>query len=283
MDSYSRGALTFPVLDQGPEHAPGERTVVLLHGFPQTNAAWSGVTPALHEAGLRTLAPDSRGTAPGARPSTRAGYRVEALVADVVALLDAAGLEGAHLVGHDWGAGIAWEVARRRPDRVLSLTALSVPHPAAMTWASQHSTQLLRSSYMIPMQIPLVPERLGAVAVRRGGLTRLGLPREHERAYTERFSDPAAFSGALGLYRGLLVRGANDSAGNQASRGQGITVPTTYVWGRHDPYLGRAGAERTAHYCRGDYRFVELDADHWLPEKCPDQVVEAVLDRVRGR
>lgn len=294
MDQFRRGELTFPVLDAGPQDAGPESTVVLLHGFPQTSAAWSGVAPRLNAAGLRTLAPDIRGTAPLARPAAREAYRMKHLVGDVIALLDAAGLDSAHLVGHDWGGGIAWATALRHPERIRSLTALSTPHPATMTWAGRHSTQALKSWYMFAMQVPFVPERLLATGVRRRGLGGLGLPEEHQLLYRRRFGEVAAMAGALGPYRGMLAgsrrRRPNASAASshgseQARPGEAaalVTVPTTYMWGNRDPYLGRAAAERTGLYCEDDYRFVELDADHWLPEKHPARVADEIRGRVSG-
>ena len=87
--------MTFPVTDTGPAVADNAHTVVLLHGFPQNRASWQDVSARLNQAGLRTLAPDLRGLPEGARPRRRRDYRVERLVEDVDALLDAAGLASA--------------------------------------------------------------------------------------------------------------------------------------------------------------------------------------------
>ena len=162
--------MTFPVTDTGPAVADDAHTVVLLHGFPQNRESWQDVSARLNQAGLRTLAPDLRGLPEGARPRRRRDYRVERLVEDVDALLDAAGLASAHLVGHDWGAGIAWEVALRRPKRVLSLTVLSTPHPSALLWSMLRSAQGLRSWYMLALQLPALPETWIARSLRRDGL-----------------------------------------------------------------------------------------------------------------
>src|SRR6478609_967008 len=112
MWQYHRDGLTFDVLDSGPRD--GE-PVLLLHGFPQDHTAWDAVAPLLHAAGLRTLAPDQRGYSPGARPQGRAAYDMGELVADAVALLDAADVTRAHVVGHDWGGSVAWALAERHP------------------------------------------------------------------------------------------------------------------------------------------------------------------------
>ena len=143
VDSYRRDGLTFDVRDAGPDD--GE-PVVLLHGFPQDSTAWDRVAPALHQHGLRTLAPDQRGYSPMARPRGRAAYRLRETVDDVLALLDAAGLPSAHVVGHDWGGLVGWALGAWHPDRVRTLTALSVTHPGGMARALATRDQTLRST-----------------------------------------------------------------------------------------------------------------------------------------
>lgn len=281
MKTFAHAGLTFDVRDDGPRDG---QCVLALHGFPQDSTAWSGVTPTLTDAGLRVLAPDQRGYSPGARPSAREAYRMSALVADVIALLDAADLPRAHLLGHDWGGAVAWAVASRCPDRVATLTVLSTPHPAALAWAMGHSTQGLKSWYVLAMQAPRLPERLFAAALARGGLDRLGLDQERARGYARRMAEPAALTGAINWYRANVnhwYREAFSAAGGGAPTAGPITVPTTYVWGRHDPYLGGAAALRTGKHCTGQYRFIELEAGHWLPEKHAADVASAVLDRVQ--
>ena len=133
MDTFRRDGLTFDVRDGGPTEGD---PVVLLHGFPQDSTAWDHVAPGLHRHGLRTLAPDQRGYSPMARPrGPRAATGCARPTADVLALLDAAGLGSAHVVGHDWGGIVGWALAAWHPERVRTLTALSVPHPAAMARA----------------------------------------------------------------------------------------------------------------------------------------------------
>jgi len=126
MDQYRRGELVFDVIDEGPADGP---VVVLLHGFPQFNTSWSTVIPRLTARGYRCVAPNQRGYSPGARPTRRRDYRTTELVGDVEALIDALGADRVHLVGHDWGAALAWALAEELPERIATLTALSVPHP----------------------------------------------------------------------------------------------------------------------------------------------------------
>src|SRR3954464_1197082 len=124
------GDLTFDVRADGPEDG---RPVLLLHGFPETSACWAAVTPELAQAGLRTYAPDQLGYSPGARPDEVAAYSTPNLTQVTADLMTALDLPRADVVGHDWGAQVAWALAGWHPDRVRSLTAVSVPHPAAYT------------------------------------------------------------------------------------------------------------------------------------------------------
>lgn len=274
MDTFSRDGLTFDVRDAGP--ADGE-PVVLLHGFPQDATAWNRVAPALHQHGLRTLAPDQRGYSPGARPSGRGSYRLRETTADVLALLDAAGLESAHVVGHDWGGFVGWALGAWHPDRVRTLTAISVPHPGAMSKALVTSDQALRSYYVGAFQLPLLPERLllaGNGAALRRMLRHGGLPADDVGRYVARMREPGALSAALGWYRALPYSG-RDRVGT-------VRVPTLHLWSTGDAFLGRAATEDTARFVEAPYRLEVLeDVTHWVPELAADRVAELVTAHVR--
>jgi pimeloyl-ACP methyl ester carboxylesterase len=272
---HHRDGLVFETTDSGP--AEGE-VVVLLHGFPATRASWRDVVPRLEAAGLRCLVPLQRGYSPGARPRGRRAYRSTELVADVVALLDEAGVDRAHVVGHDWGGAVAWKLAAEHPDRVASLTVLSTPHPAALAASLTASLQALRSWYMVAFQLPWLPEALlrrRLAPVLRG----MGLPAERAEEYAGAMRDSRALTGAIAWYRALWLPGGGARPSLATGR---VTVPTRYLWGRHDTALGRRAAELTARHVSGPYRFVELDEGHWLPEVAPRVVAQAVLDAVRA-
>ena len=269
MDHFTRSGLAFPVHDSGP--ADGE-PVVLLHGFPQTPASYDRVVDVLDRQGLRTLVPTQRGYAATARPPHRRDYRIAELVADVVRLISAAGAERVHLVGHDWGGAVAWAVAGMRPDLAQSLTVLSTPHPAAMRESLLRSSQARKSWYMAMFQLPALPERVLSRDLARQ-LRSGGLPAEPAAEYAAAMAEPSALTGALNWYRGLPF--------SLRSKVPDIAVPTTYVWGRADFALGAVAARRTGAHVVADYRFLELDAGHWLPETHPDEVADAIIDRIQ--
>jgi len=270
------GALTFDVMAAGPEDGP---VVILLHGFPQTSACWRHTLPVLAEAGYRVLAPDQRGYSPGARPVGVAAYHSAELTADVLGLADAVGAERFHLVGHDWGASIAWQVAARHGDRLLTVTPISVPHPLAYATAlaSPDTDQEQRSSYF-PMFREEGAED-GMLANDAAGLRMIylagGLTEEEAAPHLAALSSPEALGAALNWYR---------AAGGHLIEGLGpITVPTLHVWSTEDVALGREGAEATGDHVEGPYRLVVLEGiDHWIPDHAPDALNEALLSHLSG-
>lgn len=271
--SYQRGDLHFDVLDEGPADGP---VVVLLHGFPQLNTSWAKVALLLHEQGFRTLAPNQRGYSPGARPRGRKPYKVSEMVKDTVALIERSG-GPVHLVGHDWGAAVAWAAAIMHPEAVRTLTAVSVPHPGAFMKAMPRG-QLLDSWYMVAFNLPWLPER--ALTNRRVAERFLrgfgGMRSEVFETYWRDFHDVSSMRGALAWYRALPLA-------NPKLFGVKAQVPTTYLWSDRDGALSRAAAELCEHYVDAPYRFEILQgASHWLPDERPAELARAILDRARS-
>ena len=274
MDTFRRDGMVFDVRDAGP--GDGE-PVVLLHGFPQDSTAFDRLSPALHTAGLRTLAPDQRGYCPSARPRGRRAYRLREAVDDVLALIYDAGLRSAHVVGHDWGGAVAWALGAWHPDRVRSLTALSTPHPAAMQRKLLSSDQGLRSYYMGLFQLPVLPERLllaGRGSLMRRMLRKGGLPEELVDHYVRRMREPGALTAALNWYRALPVS-LRDPVGT-------VRVPTLHVWSTGDAFLGRAATEASAEHVAAPYRLEVLDdVPHWIPELAAGRTAELITAHVK--
>jgi pimeloyl-ACP methyl ester carboxylesterase len=266
------GEHTFDVSTAGPTDGT---PVVLLHGFPETSACWRPVLPRLAQ--YRVIAPSQRGYSPGARPVGVENYTVDRLGGDVVALLDHFDIRSAHLVGHDWGAAVAWWTAARHPDRVESLTAVSVPHSSAFSWGLREDPdQQTRSRYIgifrhgDSAERALLPDGGTRLRDMFAGAVDPELVDEHVRVLTE----PGALTAALSWYRAM---------GREFTDVPAITVPTTYVWSNRDDAVSRATAEKCAEYVTGPYRFVELDGvSHWVPEQAPDRLADIIVDRVEG-
>jgi pimeloyl-ACP methyl ester carboxylesterase len=264
---------TIDVRVAGPEDGV---PVVLLHGFPQTSLSWAAVVPPLIAAGHRVVAPDQRGYSPLARPEGVEHYGTDTLADDVVELADALGIDTFHLVGHDWGASVAWVVAARHADRLRTLTAVSVPHLAAFGAALRESEdQRAMSRYM---QLFRREGRAEEVLLEDGArrLVEFYEGQVAETAvaeYLRVFTAPGALTAALSYYRAMQPWLSDLPA---------VTVPTTYVWSTGDHALGRAGAERCGDFVTADYRFVELpDVSHWIPDEAPDALADAILARTR--
>ena len=275
------GPLTFDAHAAGPVSG---RPVLLLHGFPQSARSWRHQLGALGSAGFRAVAFDQRGYSCDARPGETEAYRIGHLVDDVLGVADALGWAVFDLVGHDWGAAVAWQVAGRHPDRLRTLTILSVPHPFAFgkALAGGNSDQAHRSSYIQMFRQVGVAEELfladagdgkGPGTGVRDLYGRSGLSEEDSKPYVDLLVRPGAMTAALNWYRAA-------SAEDMAGLGP-ITMPTMYVWSTNDPALGREGAEATGEFVAGPYRFDVLEGiSHWIAEEAPDSLNALLLQHL---
>lgn len=271
--SVSIGAGNLDVRVDGPEDGP---PIILLHGFPQTSLSWAAVAPPLVAAGHRVIAPDQRGYSPGARPVGVEHYGADLLADDVTELADALGIDSFHLVGHDWGACVAWVLATRQPDRLRTLTAVSVPHLTAFGRALQGSEdQRAMSRYM---QLFRAADEKAEDVILADGARRLAdfydgqVSGDALAAYLDVFGDRPTLTAALSWYRAMAP---------WLNELPAVTVPTTYVWSSGDKALGREGAEMCGDFVDADYRFVQLqDVTHWIPDEAPAALAGAILERV---
>ena len=286
MRTVTRDGLVFDLTTAGP---PGGEPVVLLHGFPQSARCWDAVTPALTAAGLRTAAPDQRGYSPGARPAGRAAYRLSELVADAAAVVEMVQQErdqhqtGVHVVGHDWGAVVAWALAGLRPELVRTVTGLSVPPAGAFRAALRRPRQALASWYVGAFQVPGLAERVFAVPPDRPWsprlvqmLVRSGQTRELAERDAAGVADRGTLTAALNWYRALPLSLRDDVPQP--------TAPALYVWSDGDTALTRDAAELAPWHVAGPFRYVELrGVSHWIPDEAPDTLAELLLDHVSAR
>jgi epoxide hydrolase 4 len=271
----------FEVLVAGPPAGP---VLLLLHGFPQLNETWRAHLPALARAGYRVIAPNQRGYGHSVRDGS---YALRDLVVDAVAMLDAAGVHRAVVVGHDWGGAIVWNLAARYPERVAGMVALNSPPPPVLRDRIRRSPrQFLRSSYMLAFQVPRVPER--ALAGRVPALIRAGSHRravwteEALRPYAQAFAAPGDLTGPLSWYRGMRQRPTS----GEGRRSLPISAPVLIIWGVEDAILdadlGSAQAVGPLLAPGNEPHVVPIPgAGHFVQDEAPEEVRRVLLDWLR--
>ncbi|MGN5239614.1 MULTISPECIES: alpha/beta fold hydrolase [unclassified Rhodococcus (in: high G+C Gram-positive bacteria)] len=267
------GDLTFDVRVAGPADGP---PILLLHGFPQTSRCWNAVAAGLAGDGMRVLLPDQRGYSPGARPSGVTAYTIDHLSADALGILDAFDIDDAHIVGHDWGSSVAWHVAAHHPERVRTLTALSIPHLAAFGMALRgNDDQKARSTYFSLFREAGKAEDvlLADDAHRLRALYGHAVPSDAVAEYVRALREPGALTAALNWYRAMTA---------DTGRLPPVKIPTTYIWSTDDAAVGRFAAELCGDFVDADYTFEALDGvSHWIPDEAPGAVTTAIGTRVR--
>lgn len=266
---YSRDNLIFNALEFGGKD---KETIILLHGFPANAQSWQLTAESLAKRDYHVLVPEQRGYSEGARPKRRRDHKLSELVEDIITLLDSSGIKSAHIVGHDWGGVVAWAFAATHPERALSLSAISTPHPRALINSIFTSKQLLLSWYMLFFQLPWLPE----LAVRKNlgrALISSGLPVPIATSYAKAMQDLPLLKGAISWYRALpftLFEAKNIGK---------IQLPILFIYGEKDVFLSRQAAEATERWVSGEYQFVCLpDATHWIPEESPEWLAEQISD-----
>ena len=273
--------ISLHVVQAGP---PDGSPVILLHGFPEFWHGWAKQIPALAEAGYRLWAPDQRGYNLSDKPRGIAAYDIDHLARDVVGLIDAMDVERVHLVGHDWGAAVAWWIAGRYPQRLHRLVILNVPHLAVMArtiWRSW--AQMRRSWYIFFFQVPWLPEAslrrndwTNAIRSLKGSSRRGTFTPEDIQRYRQAWSQPGAMAAMISWYRA-----AARSLGKLGSLGR-IAVPTLMIWGVRDIALGREMAQPSIDLCDdGRLVFVE-EAGHFVQHEEPERVNQLIGQFLRA-
>ncbi len=268
------GDLVFDARAAGP--AAGE-PVLLLHGFPSSSWQWADQLEALGRAGYRAVAPDQRGYSPGARPEGVQAYAIPNLIFDALGIADALGWARFHLVGHDWGAGVAWGVAAVAPQRLLTLNPISVPHPDAFAaeLADPDSCQFEASAYFDFFVQPGFEDVLLAddASLLRGIFE--GVDPADVDVHLRTLGTPDAMRAALNWYRANVSRETGLGGGSVGL----IDVPTLFIWSDQDAALCREGAERTADFIAGRYRFEVIEGvNHWVTEIAGTEVAQLLLE-----
>lgn len=267
MRRISGDGVELNVLDEGEGPA-----VLLLHGFPDSARLWRHQIPTLTDAGFRVVAPDQRGYGESDKPQAIDAYGFGHLVSDVLAVLDDAGVEKAHVVGHDWGAAVAWAIALLAPERVDRLVALSVGHPSA--FATRGIEQRRLSWYMLLFQFEEAEELMRSddwALFREWAASHPDL--DHAIEDLER---PGALTAALNWYRASLHPRAD-----LGPRGQlpPVQADTLGVFSTGDAFLLSDQMSESGHYVAGQWRYECLDGPgHWLMLEEPERVNALLLD-----
>lgn len=269
------------VVQDGPSAG---QLVILLHGFPEFWFGWRRQIPYLAAAGYRVWAPDQRGYNLSDKPHGIAAYTLDELAADVIGLIDAAGHERVFVVGHDWGAAVAWWVAAKYPERVARMVVINVPHLSVIRAHVRHSLMQMRKSwYVLFFQLPWLPERLAKLRNWNAAVQSLRLS-SHPGTFTDNdldtyrqaWSQPRAYTSMLNWYRAVLRQPSVAPANPR------IKVPTLLIWGAQDKFLGREMAHPSIDLC-DDGRLVTIEgATHWVQHEEADQVNRLIDGFLRG-
>jgi epoxide hydrolase 4 len=266
------------------ERGAGERLVLLLHGFPECWYSWRHQLVALGDR-YRVVAPDLRGYNLSDKPPRVEDYRIELLVDDVTGLIRHFGAQEAAVIGHDWGAGLAWAVAQMYPDYVWKLATMQVP-PMPVWRANMTLRQAWRSWYMLFFQLPLLPEwfisagdfsslerMFKDVSVRPGSFTETDIA-----FYKKALREPGALTAAINYYRAnvfKLFRGERKPVGDLS--GGRIRVPTLFIYGERDFAIVPETVRGVGDYVDAPYREVRIaTSGHWVQNEAPLEVNEAL-------
>ena len=252
------------------------RPVVLIHGFPDSGRLWRNQVRALADAGLKVIVPDMRGYGASDKPAGVEPYNILYLVADVGAVLDDAGVERAHVVGHDWGAAVAWVLAAVAPERVDHLVALSVGHPS--TFRTEGFEQYEKSWYMLLFQFEGIAERWLSDDAWRN-LRAWGSHPDLDAVIAE-LEAHGSLTPALNWYRANVPP---ESYVSPPVDLPAVQAPTMGVWSSGDIALTEGQMTRSAANVSGKWRYERLDGPgHWMQLEAPDEVNRLLLDFLPG-
>lgn len=276
-DFIETNGIKLHVVQAGPKSgAP----LILLHGFPEFWFGWRKQLPALVEAGCRVILPDQRGYNLSDKPKGIKSYRVDELVRDVIGLMDALAYEKVNLVGHDWGAVVAWMLAYKHPERLHKLGILNVPHPAVMRrYLQRDPEQFRRSWYVFFFQLPWIPEAgmkrdnwRGAELALRGSGKIHTFTNEDIVKYKEAWSQPGAMTAMINWYRAAL------RYPSWISKDMRIKVPTLMMWGMKDIALSHRMARPSMDYVDEGNLILFPEATHWVQHDAAEEVNHYLVD-----
>ena len=257
----------------------GKKLVVLLHGFPEFWYSWRHQLSAFSE-DYTVVAPDMRGYNLSDKPTNVSAYEVEKLAADVVGLIHHLGFEKAGLVGHDWGAGVAWAVAANCPKSISKLACMQVP-PASIWKKNQTLKQFLASWYMFFFQLPKLPEWLltkndykkMAMALKTTTAEKNVFSSDDVEKYKEAWKKEGAVTGALNYYRANIIK----RMFGKGKKSEKIKVPTLFIYGEKDQAILAQTVEGVGSIIDAEYQELRIpEAAHWVQVEAKDKVTKAL-------
>jgi epoxide hydrolase 4 len=267
------------------ECGSGDRLALCLHGFPELNYSWRFQMPMLAARGWRVWAPNLRGYGASSKPGAVNDYRLDTLIEDVAALIDAAGAKEVMLIAHDWGAIIAWHFAIKKLRPLTRLVIMNVPHPKVGEREIKHWRQFKKSWYIFFFQLPWLPEwMMGAKGARgiKGAFYNMAVDKSRFgkdvlQIYANAALRPGALKSMINFYRALLRTPDFRQIG-----GGDIVTPTLMIWGEEDSALNIHCTEGTEQWVPHFTLHRLPGVSHWVQQEAPDQVnqiLESWLDR----
>lgn len=257
----------------------GEKLVLLLHGFPEFWYSWRYQLNDLSNE-YTVIAPDMRGYNLSDRPEDVSAYEIDNLCDDVIGLIDHLGYEKAAVVGHDWGAGVAWAVGGRNPEKVSKLACLQVP-PASIWKKNQTLKQFFASWYMFFFQLPKLPEWLLtrndyqklAVALKTTTAKKGVISSEDVEKYKKAWSEPGAITAALNYYRANIIK----RMFGKSQKPEKIKVPTLFIYGEQDSAVLPQTVEGVGDFIEAEYTELRIpESAHWVQVEAREKVTDAL-------
>ncbi len=274
------------VMTDGPENGTA---VILLHGFPEFHYGWKNQIPALVQTGFRVIVPDQRGYNLSDKPGGISAYDVDILAKDIVGLFDHFGIQKAKLIGHDWGAAVAWIVAINHPERLEKLAILNVPHPDVMAdFVLNNPAQRKKSWYVYFFQIPWFVEWILsknnfeylARMLRRSGRKNTFTEADIVE-YKKAWSQNGAVTGMLNWYRAAMRRGLRSTLKRKKASARRVHVPTMMLWGKRDIALSFEMAQPSIDLCdQGELTFFDKST-HWVQHDASVEVNQKLIEFMR--
>jgi len=263
---------TFTCRVGGMENDKG--TIFLLHGFPETSRMWSDFIKVLENEGYRIIAPDQRGYSNGARPSKVSDYTIDKLSQDIIDIANEFNINKFHLVGHDWGSAVGWYITSNFSDRIITWSALSVPHLDAFVYSMKNdSVQIKKSEYINYFNKPILPEIYFKIFCYKNLKNIWRESSESEIiSYLEIFKGKRALKSALNWYRANFKDGENIIGD--------ISTPTLIIYGMNDMAIDVKSVDNSEKYLKGRYKIEKLDSGHWLIQESFEEVSKSIIEHI---